>query len=350
MFSAYDMRALELQAEIMSAECGTGSEPATIGSLRDALMSQYGYAPAPRLDMQRRGPNMIDRSQFAARHEPLPQIPNLEEIHIPSDMPERLKKDVWRCLKTLKREYEDQSKDDSSVTLPEDYARMGSWDQKKKQDRRRMQNRKAARRFRVKNLEVVWAMVTSYQKCKSENDALRQQIQQLGGSVPPSVAGDVPPSVNGIPPIASGDARIKQEPVTPGPSFQDPATIKLPIKPTEPTITPSQIVQVPPPLPPISGKKRKLENGRELVMPAGASWIVQKNAVDLIQKDLLTLTVVCGKQSLDQVTDQAMLQRLTTQAANPDFNVQEGSFSGSMTPVRAPKKWLEAIQKIADGE
>merc|ERR1712098_224823 len=98
--------------------------------------------------------------------------------------PERLKKDVWRCLKTLKREYEDQSKEDT-MAPPEDYARLGNWDQKKKQDRRRMQNRKAARRFRVKNLEVVWAMVTSYQKIKAENDQLRRQVKLLGGQVAP---------------------------------------------------------------------------------------------------------------------------------------------------------------------
>merc|ERR1712096_222376 len=263
-----------------------------------------------------------------------------EEIHIPSDMPERLKKDVWRCLKTLKREYEDQSKDDSSVTLPEDYARMGSWDQKKKQDRRRMQNRKAARRFRVKNLEVVWAMVTSYQKSKAENDQLRQQVKLLGGQVPQTGAPSMPRlSMPALPPTVSGF--IKQEPrLTPPQSAPC-------------SVTPTEIIKIPPPLPPIAqgtpaSKKRKLETG-QAVPAQDAAWIVQRNAVDLIEQELLTLTVVCGKQDLKSVSDRDLVQKLSDQATEPEFAIQDASLSESATPVRAPKLWIDVIMQISKG-
>lgn len=286
-----------------------------------------------------RGPNLIDRRDYLNKDSQLPAIPNLEEISIPADMPERLKKDVWRCLKTLKREYEDQSKEEA-MAPPEDYARLGNWDQKKKQDRRRMQNRKAARRFRVKNLEVVWAMVTSYQKSKAENDQLRQQVKLLGGQVPQTGAPSMPRlSMPALPPTVPGF--VKQEP-----RLSPPQSAPC-------SVTPTEIIKIPPPLPPIAqgtpaSKKRKLETG-QAVPAQDAAWIVQRNAVDLIEQELLTLTVVCGKQDLKSVSDRDLVQKLSDQATEPEFAIQDASLSESATPVRAPKLWIDAIMQISKG-
>jgi len=284
-----------------------------------------------------RGPNLIDRRDYLNKDSHLPSIPNLEEITIPADMPERLKKDVWRCLKTLKREYEDQSKEDT-MAPPEDYARLGNWDQKKKQDRRRMQNRKAARRFRVKNLEVVWAMVTSYQKIKAENDQLRRQVKLLGGQVAPQ--GMPRLSMPSLPPAVQAGL-VKQEPPSPPQSAPS-------------TVTPTEIIKIPPPLPPITqgtpaSKKRKLEVGQAVVPPSDAAWIIQKNAVDLIEQALLTLTVVCGKQDLASVPDRDLVRKLSEQATEPEFAIQDATLSESATPVRAPKLWIDAIKQISKG-
>jgi len=251
-------------------------------------------------------------------------IPPLQQIEIPESIPNRLKKDIWRSLKTLKREYTEAHEEEEINS--DDYARMGHWDQKKKQDRRRMQNRKAARRFRVKNLEVIWALVTSFQDQKRQNNALRMENQRLraqqGAAAPPLAPPDVKPQVQASPKV---NAPPVPTPKVPGLNF-------------------------PPPLPPQAGKKRKLNFGEEQLLAAtsGTSWIVQKNALDADQQRMLTLTIVCGMQAVTPATDPGLLARLRAQAQLPAFTIADGQLPGTANgKVRLPKAWLTALQTIA---
>merc|ERR1712072_157642 len=191
-----------------------------------------------------------------------------------------------------------------------------------------------------KNLEVVWAMVTSYQKSKAENDQLRQQVKLLGGQVPQTGAPSMPRlSMPALPPTVPGF--VKQEP-----RLSPPQSAPC-------SVTPTKIIKIPPPLPPIAqetpaSKKRKLETG-QAVPAQDAAWIVQRNAVDLIEQELLTLTVVCGKQDLKSVSDRDLVRKLSDQATEPEFAIQDASLSESATPVRAPKLWIDAIMQISKG-
>jgi len=289
----------------------------------------------------------------------LPMIPPLQEIEIPDSIPNRLKKDIWRSLKTLKREYTEAHEEEEEIH-PDDYARMGHWDQKRKQDRRRMQNRKAARRFRVKNLEVIWALVTSFQDLKKQNDMLRAdnhrlRAHQVGVGSGRALVSNSPTPEATLPPLQDNGklkmlAHVASNPRPSSPKVADKQTV-APAKIEPANSATTSMIKIPPPLPPQGTKKRKLTFGDAQILPASSntSWIVQKNALDPEQERLLTLTIVCGMQALSTSTDQAMLTRLRVQSQTAPFLMTEGDLPGATNGnVRLPRAWLTALQTIAN--
>merc|ERR1711964_6887 len=186
---------------------------------------------------------------------------------------------------------------------------------------------------------VIWALVTSFQDLKRQNNTLRAENQRLRAQqgvavspAPTAVLPDLsPPPVDVKPPVGQASPKVNApalpQPKVPGLSF-------------------------PPPLPPQGGKKRKLNFGEEQMMAAtsGTSWIVQKNALDADQQRMLTLTIVCGMQAVTPATDPGLLARLRAQAQLPAFTITDGQLPGTANgKVRLPKAWMTALQTIAGG-
>merc|ERR1711964_858472 len=81
-----------------------------------------------------------------------------------------LRTEVGKTLKNLKREYQKEEMDKLKQKHTE-YLKMEGWDAKQKDARRKVQNRAAAKRARIKKMEMIWAL------CQGVQDLYRANLQ-----------------------------------------------------------------------------------------------------------------------------------------------------------------------------
>merc|ERR1711964_714069 len=103
-------------------------------------------------------------------------IPALDTLYLPAEMTLDLKLEVGRVLTALKNEMDNPFHEEDSP-LGDQY---GEFTKEQQKEWRRRQNREAARRFRLKRMEMVWGLVSGIQDLNEANQKLREMLSRKG--------------------------------------------------------------------------------------------------------------------------------------------------------------------------
>merc|ERR1711900_30331 len=101
-------------------------------------------------------------------------IPDLDSLFLPASMNIELRTEVGKTLKNLKREYQKEEIDKLKQRHTE-YLKMEGWNTTQKDARRKVQNRAAAKRARIKKMEMIWALCQGIQDLYRANLQFQQQ-------------------------------------------------------------------------------------------------------------------------------------------------------------------------------
>merc|ERR1711981_673774 len=86
--------------------------------------------------------------------------------------------EVGKTLKNLKREYQKEEIDKLKQRHTE-YLKMEDWNASQKDARKKIQNRAAAKRARIKKMEMIWALCQGIQDLYKANLQFQQQQQVM---------------------------------------------------------------------------------------------------------------------------------------------------------------------------